>query len=206
MLSKDRIHELLQGFISEETMSEELLAALESYLALLCRWNVKVNLTAVRDPEAMVRRHFGESLFAAQKILAAGEPASVMDIGSGPGFPGIPVKLLIPAAQTTLIEAKAKKATFLREVIRALHLTGIAVQEGRAESTAAQAEVVTLRAVELFETIAPVARGHVKQGGRLVLLIGSAQVTRASEILGKEPEKVDEIPESAARVVAQWTF
>ncbi len=117
--------------------SPELVVQLQTYLDLLLRWNARINLTAIRDPEQIVTRHFGESLFAARVLRSAGALAPerpLADIGSGAGFPGIPIKLFAPELHVTLIESQNKKATFLREVIRTLGLSHIVVHCGRAEN------------------------------------------------------------------------
>ncbi len=100
---------------------------------------------------------------------------TLADVGSGAGFPGIPIKLAVPELTVTLIESQNKKATFLKEVIRALHLDGIQVYNGRAENWGKTADVVTLRAVERFESVLPIAARLVSPHGRLCLLIGSSR-------------------------------
>src|SRR5262249_51881070 len=95
------------------------------------------------------------------------------------GFPRIPLKVLVPGLQTTLIESQNKKATFLREVIRALRLNGIQVYSGHAESSGLTAKTVTMRAVEKFEESVPIAASLVEQGERLTLLIGAEQVEKS---------------------------
>lgn len=158
---------------------------LAAYLDLLLRWNAKTNLTAIRDPEQIVTRHFGESLFAAGVLFGQAKPqpgTMLADLGSGAGFPGLPIKLAFPALQVTLIESQNKKATFLKEVIRALKLDGIAVYSGRAEQWGKHADVVTLRAVERFESTLPIAAGLVAPGGRLCLLIGAGQRSSLANI------------------------
>src|SRR5258708_24050441 len=157
-------------------LPETLLAQFSLYLDLLLRWNARTNLTAVRVPEEIVTRHFGESLFAARKIFPAGNSSltlvtSLGDVGSGAGFPGLPMKLWVPQLQVTLIESQQKKVTFLREVVRALKVTGVEVRSNRAELVTDTFDVVTLRAVERFDEVVGVAAGLVRPGGRLVLLI-----------------------------------
>src|ERR1700690_2363985 len=154
-----RIAELLQPFAGPGTVSPALLEALQRYLELLLRWNARINLTAVRDPEQIVTRHFGESLFAARVLFDTSSPVPVTlaDVGSGAGFPGIPIKLYAPEIGLTLIESHNKKAVFLREVVRTLALDSVEVFCGRAEQCGKTAEVVTLRAVERFEQTLPVA-------------------------------------------------
>jgi 16S rRNA (guanine527-N7)-methyltransferase len=178
---------------------------------LLLRWNARLNLTAVRDPENIVRRHFGESLFAAARLL---DPQSrvrirAIDVGSGPGFPGLPLRLFCPGLRLTLIESQQKKATFLKEVIRMLRLDDTDVFVGRAEGfpEPGSADLVTFRAVEHFEQILPIAasllrRGTVASGARLAMLIGAPQVATARQLAPdfrwNEPISV---PESSARIL-----
>jgi 16S rRNA (guanine527-N7)-methyltransferase len=127
---------------------------------------------------------------ASAPAVANGEPqrtddrVTVADVGSGAGFPGIPIKLWAPGVSLTLIESNQKKATFLKEVTRALTLTDVNVQTNRAESlTDASFDVVTLRAVERFESILPVAARLVAPGGGLALLIGQTQLGSAQAAL-----------------------
>ena len=168
-------------------LSPAQLQSISTYIDLIKRWNARVNLTAIRDEVEIVTRHFGESLFAARHLFPLCSSVSsvvkrvdVADIGSGAGFPGIPIKLWTPKITLTLIESNHKKATFLREVARALTLTDVNIQNTRAETLIGQTfDVVTLRAVERFESVLPVASRLLAPGGRLALLIGSAQWQRA---------------------------
>lgn len=201
-----RIAELLQPFLRHDLSSEQL-RSISMYIDILLKWNRKMNLTAVRGPEQVVTRHFGESLFAAQHIFpsvhrewAEGSPrtaarerdswdsrrsrtdlasslSTVVDVGSGAGFPGLPLRIWASEVGLTLIESNHRKATFLREVVRALGLEGVDVFAGRAESfPSASADVVTLRAVERFENILAIAARLVRAGGLLALLIGEEQI------------------------------
>ncbi len=204
-MTPDRIAELLAPYTASPDPA--LLAQFERYLDLLMRWNARTNLTAIRDPEQMVTRHFGESLFAARTLFVDGAaPATglaVADVGSGAGFPGIPIKLFAPAIKLTLIESQNKKATFLREALRTLALRDAEVFQGRAEQWGHTADIVTLRAVERFEQALLVAAALVSAQGRLCLLIGESQVLTANRTLGpawqwSEPQLV---PRSSGRVV-----
>jgi 16S rRNA (guanine527-N7)-methyltransferase len=100
-------------------VSPELAAQLLLYLDLILKWNERVNLTAIRTPEEIVRRHFGESLFAAAHL---GPCRTLLDFGSGAGFPGLPIQLVHPGVQVTLAESRARKAAFLCEAVRTLNL------------------------------------------------------------------------------------
>jgi len=181
-----RIAHLLEPFLAGDILHATELQNISTYIDILQRWNARINLTAIRDPDEMVTRHFGESLFAARNLFpnraahsatSALKALEVADLGSGAGFPGIPLKLWAPEISLTLIESNHKKATFLREVTRALTLTNINIQNIRAESlTAKRFDVVTLRAVEHFESALPIAATLLNPNGRLALLIGSSQL------------------------------
>jgi 16S rRNA (guanine527-N7)-methyltransferase len=205
MLEQPRIAALLRPFLDAEP-DPVLLTQLHTYLELLLKWNARTNLTAVRDPETIVTRHFGESLFAARVLQEAGHldgTPTLSDIGSGAGFPGIPIKLFAPGVRLTVVEAQNKKATFLREVIRTLELRDAEVFCGRAETLGSPAQVVTFRAVEKFASILPVAASLVASGGTLALLIGESQAEIAGRLLGsawKEAAKRN-IPRSVDRIV-----
>ena len=202
-----RIAELLTPFAGREMLTPHLIEALQRYLDLLLLWNAKVNLTSVRDPEKIVTRHFGESLFAARVLLAGGSDATpattLVDVGSGAGFPGLPMKLLDPRIDLTLIESHNKKAIFLRDAVRCLGIDRAEVFCGRAEDWSKTADLVTLRAVERFESALPAAARLAAENGRLGLLVGAGQVSTAQEVLGQHWHwrKPVPIPLSAGRVV-----
>jgi 16S rRNA (guanine527-N7)-methyltransferase len=200
------IREALQPFVSTP-LSQAQIEAISLYVDVLLRWNARVNLTAVREPKEILTRHFGESVFAAERLFPGSQPAAgqhLIDLGSGAGFPGLPIKICLPKLRVTLIESNQKKATFLREVVRALKLDGVEVFGGRAEDYAGDhGSVVTLRAVERFDQVLPVAAGLVAPEGRLALLIGRAQVRRAEQLAPElRWEQSKAIPLSDARVLA----
>lgn len=176
------------------------------YLDLLLKWNARINLTSVRKPDEILARHFGESYFAASRLLEPSVSCGVVDVGSGAGFPGLPLAIFFPQAQVTLIEADARKATFLNEVIGALNLTNAQVFKQRAEAYAQKADLVTMRAVEKFEKSLPIAVGLVRPGGRIALMVGSSQMEAATrlapEVSWAEPVP---IPQSNSRVLAVGT-
>lgn len=125
-----------------------------TYLDLLLRWNARLNLTAVREPAQMIERHFLECSFAAQKLPEG--IATLMDFGSGAGFPGIPIALCRPEIHVTLAEGHGKKASFLRETVRTLALS-TEVFDARVEGMVAgrQFDAVSMRAVEKMELAIP---------------------------------------------------
>ena len=207
---------------SEESavLDSTRLQSISTYIDLLLRWNARINLTAIRGDEEIVTRHFGESLFAARHLFPSvarapspanvsqtkpGAPAHatrVIDIGSGAGFPGLPIKIWAPDIDLTLIESNQKKATFLREIARQLTLTDINVFAGRAEDYQPPAEAVTLRAVERFENALPIAASLVAPQGRLALLVSQAQLTQAHDLAPKFKWSPPlPIPLSASRIL-----
>lgn len=196
--------ELLRPYLGGTPLAPEQLKSISTYIDILSLWNTKMNLTAIRDPEEMVRRHFGESLFAARILLAPDARITAADVGSGAGFPGIPMKIHAPGLKMTLIEAHGKKATFLREILRSIKLTDIDVFQGRTENWRRTADLVVLRAVERFEAILPAAAGLVGDGGRLGILIGESQASVARKLLKGDWQDPVPIPESSKRVVHVW--
>ena len=147
---------------------------LSAYLDLLLKWNARTNLTAIRDPQEIVRRHFGESLFAARHL---GTPETLLDLGSGAGFPGVPIALLCPEIAVTLAESQHKKASFLREVVRTLQLPNVEVWASRAEAlpVARQFHTVALRAVDDMKVALLAAKARILPGGQLAVLSTASQ-------------------------------
>ncbi|SRR5579883_96668 len=121
----------------------------ELYLELLLKWNARLNLTSIRVPEQIVERHFAESTFAAQHLPPGIQ--NILDFGSGGGFPGVPIAICRPDLKVTLSESQGKKASFLREVARALALKNTTVFAGRAETLEEHFDAITLRAVDKME-------------------------------------------------------
>ena len=118
---------------------DDQVVQIQQYINILLSWNDNVNLTAIRDPLEILYRHFCESMFAGISVPI--ERGRLADVGTGAGFPGLPLKILHPSLQVFLIESNIKKATFLAEVIRALGLK--------------DAQVLVRRYEELGEEIAP---------------------------------------------------
>jgi len=170
LLSTDRIAVLLSPYVGSAAVPADLYEQLSVYLELLLKWNARTNLTAIREPEEIVRRHFGESLFCGLHLPA--EATTVLDLGSGAGFPGLPIQLLRPELQVTLAESQHKKASFLREAVRTLGLQ-TEVWADRAESMplSQRFSVVTLRAVDNMEAAMEAARGRVDAGGCIVSFV-----------------------------------
>lgn len=150
------------------SLGEETLSHFQEYLAILLKWNERLNLTSVRQPEEILARHFIECIFAAQKLPA--DIPTLLDFGSGGGFPGLPIALCRPEIFVTLGESQAKKVSFLREVIRSLRLGNVDIYQGRLEKLDWQFQAVTLRAVDKMQKACRTAVQAVSSGGYLVLL------------------------------------
>ncbi len=119
-LSEATIRHALGEF--QITVNEQQVFQIQQYIKTLRHWNEKLNLTAIREPLEILYRHFCESMFAAGAIPV--ENGRLADIGSGPGFPGLPMKILKPEIELFLVESNIKKGTFLAEIIRELELEG----------------------------------------------------------------------------------
>ncbi len=154
--------ELLEPFYPDPPAL--LVSQLSLYLELLLKWNVRTNLTSIRDPEEIIRRHFGESLFTARWLPVGAK--TLLDLGSGAGFPGIPIQLALPGLRVTLAESQHKKAAFLREAVRVLGIPTV-VWGDRAENLASGSlfDVVALRAVDNPGLALAEARRHLQPSG-----------------------------------------
>jgi 16S rRNA (guanine527-N7)-methyltransferase len=146
------------------------------YLALLARWNAAYNLTAVRDPRQMVAHHLLDSLAVAHRVR--GE--RLADIGSGAGLPGIPLAILAPQRQVTLIDANGKKTRFLREAVRSLRLANVRIEAQRVENVRGEYDTVTARAFASLGDMLRLAGHLLAADGVLIALKGQLH---ADEIL-----------------------
>lgn len=167
-LPESTIAALLAPYLDGANISVGLYSQLGVYLDLLMRWNARTNLTAIRNPDEIVRRHFGESLFLGWNLSAAN---TLLDFGSGAGFPGLPIQLLRPELRVTLAESQRKKASFLREVVRTLELSS-EIWADRVEALPSDRvfDIVTVRAVDKMDSAVQAAKLRVAPGGVLALL------------------------------------
>ena len=200
-LNPDHISKILEPYTANAESGSfdwpRICDQLAVYLDLLLKWNARMNLTAIREPEEIVRRHFGESLFAglylqdlqsfqcstwnipvteaknpqsqsdlrspsgqdaAPDLASNSAPKSLLDFGSGAGFPGLPIQLLLPELAVTLAEARQKKASFLHEVVRSLGLkTEIWADRVESMLPSRRFDVVTMRAVDEMRLAIPAA-------------------------------------------------
>ncbi|WP_257385507.1 16S rRNA (guanine(527)-N(7))-methyltransferase RsmG [Tahibacter caeni] len=139
-----------------------------AYVELLARWNAAYNLTAVRDPGEMVARHLLDSLAIAPHVSGA----TLADLGSGAGLPGIPLALIAAERQVTLVDSNGKKARFLREAVRALKLANVRVIEGRVQDVPGQFDCVTARAFATLADMLNWAGGLLADGGTWLAMKG----------------------------------
>jgi len=177
-----RLRQLLEPFGLELTsaQTDQTLA----YLELLLRWNQKINLTAIRNPDECVTRHFGESLFVSNHFRLEGH---LLDIGSGAGFPGLALKIAFPKLSVTLLEPVAKKRAFLKEAARVCGFGQVEVRADRLEDLARQTppplfDFATMRAVGNLGTMVPLAANCLKPGGNLLLWLTRDQASELPSI------------------------
>jgi len=166
-----------------ETLDNALAGCFEEYISLFIRWSERLNLTAIRDEDGILARHFVESI-ACARALPDGI-FTLLDFGSGAGFPGIPIALCRPEITVTLAESQGKKAAFLLEAVRVL---GVAakVHSGRAEVLQDLFDCVTLRAVDKMEAAVQTAAGLVRPGGWLALMTTTPQLEKLTKAAGAE--------------------
>ncbi|QBD78073.1 16S rRNA (guanine(527)-N(7))-methyltransferase RsmG [Ktedonosporobacter rubrisoli] len=154
-------------------LSSQQIEQLVYYQQALLDWNTRVNLTAITDSEEVLLKHFLDSL----SLLAAyrAPDTRLLDIGSGAGFPGLPLKIVSPRWRVTLLEATGKKVNFLRHMIEALGLDGVEAIHGRAEELAhtpayrASFDVVTARAVASLSSLLEYSAPYCRVGGLIIL-------------------------------------
>jgi 16S rRNA (guanine527-N7)-methyltransferase len=167
------------GLDAGESLGEQLAV----YLALLLRWNARMNLTAIREPGQMVRRHFAESLLVAREVPATA--ATMLDFGSGAGIPGIPVALARPELSVTLAESQSKKASFLREAVRALAIKAdVWAQRVEQMPQSRRFDVVAMRAVDKMDQAMPAAAARVSPGGSWMILTSLAAEEQVRSVAG----------------------
>jgi 16S rRNA (guanine527-N7)-methyltransferase len=156
-------------------------AAIRAYISLLLRWNKRISLTTVVDPMEMLRFHFGESIFAAFSVPI--EKGRLADVGSGAGFPGLAIGIVLPGLSITLIESNSKKAAFLAEVARELNLRQVEVIRRRFEEAPdklGEFDYVTARALGNYGDVLGWSRGILSDRGRVVLWLGEDECRRVS--------------------------
>jgi 16S rRNA (guanine527-N7)-methyltransferase len=182
------------------TLNERQVVHIQQYTKLLWAWNEKVNLTAIRDPLEMLYRHFCESMFGASLLPV--ENCRLADVGSGGGFPGLPLKIIRPDLTVFLVESNVKKATFLAEVVRELGLTDARVLVSRFEELGeevAPLDVVCSRALGDFASfLAWAASPHV-DARKTLLWLGGRDLEEVRSLPGWLWEEPKAVPKSLQR-------
>ena len=167
-------------------LTEVQLEQFTRYFSLLIEWNEKMNLTALTGPQEVAVKHFIDSLTAYDAALFP-QGASIIDVGTGAGFPGLPLKILRPDLRLTLLDSLNKRVKFLETVVAELGLQGVTCLHGRAEETARQKQhrekydLATSRAVARLSVLAEYTLPFVKKGGSLLALKGAKYQEEAEE-------------------------
>ena len=161
----------LQEFFN---LTNDQVAKFEKYRSLLLEWNEKFNLTAITDPDEIEEKHFIDSLLASNFVDFS--KGKLLDVGSGAGFPGIPLAIVFPKLKVTLLESNGKKISFLNEVKSQLGLENVVVVNGRAEELKQRDyfDFVTARAVKQLNILAELTLPFVRVHGLLVAYKGSS--------------------------------
>ena len=195
-----RLNELLvsAGLAPLDGVTAEQFA---QYLSLIMRWNARLNLSSIRNEDGILSRHFVESIACARALPAA--ISTLLDFGSGAGFPGIPIALCRPEISVVLAESQGKKAAFLQEALRTLTITAT-VHAGRAELLRNAFECVVLRAVDRMPDAVRAAGSLVAPAGWLALMTTRsdlAQLQIAAGAIFSWPTVV-QLPGATQRLVA----
>lgn len=177
------------------------------YMTLLIEWNEKMNLTAITDPEGIILKHFIDSITILKELE---DDSKIVDVGTGAGFPGIPLSIMNPTLKITLVDSLNKRLVFLQEVINKLNLKNVKIVHARAEEFGQNKkyresfDVSTSRAVANLSTLSEYLIPLVKVGGKVISMKASDakqelnEAKKAIEVLGGIVEKVDEfnLPQS----------
>ncbi len=179
---------------------------IQQYIEILLLWNAKVNLTAIRDPLEILYRHFCESMYAAGALAI--ETGRLADVGSGGGFPGLPLKIIRPGLRVFLIESNLKKATFLAEVIRELRLTDAQVLVRRYEELGeeiAPLDFVCSRALGEFPAFLEWANSQQIAAKQVILWVGARDLSEIENIRTWEWREPIQVPHSLRRFLLVGT-
>jgi 16S rRNA (guanine527-N7)-methyltransferase len=203
-LSAETIRRALGEF--QLAVSDQQVLQIQQYIKILLQWNEKINLTAIRDPLEILNRHFCESMYAA--VAVSVENGRLADVGSGGGFPGIPLKIIRPDLQVFLIESNIKKATFLAEVIRELGLTDARVIVSRYEELSeevAPLDFACSRALGEFSAFLEWARSDRIAAKQVILWIGARDLAEIQKVRTWEWREPIPVPNSLRRLLLVGT-
>lgn len=170
------------------------------YTKELIYWSKKINLTAIKTPEDIIVKHFLDSLVCLREI--DGKTPKVLDIGTGAGFPGLPLKIFSPSLSVSLMEATGKKIRFLQELLTKLNIKDVILLHGRAEELSKKEElqqkfdVVVIRAVGELKLLVKLSFPFLKNGGCLLALKGlkiDDEVQQCLKVLEKMGGSIEKI-------------
>lgn len=202
-------------------MSEQQLEQFNRYFKLLIEWNEKINLTAITEPKEVAIKHMIDSISCYDSLIFA-KGCSIIDVGTGAGFPGLPLKILYPDIKLTLVDSLNKRVNFLRDVIEQLGLTGVEVFHARAEEFARKNEhrekydIAVSRAVARLNVLCELCLPFVKVNGHFIALKGAqfeqeiAEAEHALHTLGADvvivrPIKLPELEDTRAVIYIKKT-
>ena len=183
-------------------LDNEICNKLYNYMNLLLEWNEKINLTAITDEKEIILKHFIDS-FTINKFINSGD--KMLDIGTGAGFPGLPIKIIRPEVDVFLMDSLNKRINFLNEVIESLQLKNIEAFHSRAEEMAKnnkfreKFDLVTSRAVAKLNILLEYMLPYTKVNGKCLCMKGPnieeeiKEAEKALKILGGEIEKIEKI-------------
>jgi 16S rRNA (guanine527-N7)-methyltransferase len=203
-LNAEKIRRALEEF--QLSVSDEQVLQIQQYMRILLLWNDKINLTAIRDPLEILYRHFCESMYAAQAVPV--EHGRLADVGSGGGFPGIPLKIIRPELRVFLVESNLKKATFLAEVIREIGLPDTQVLVRRYEELGeelAPLDFVCSRALGEFPSFLDWARSQPIAAKRVILWIGARDLVDIQKVHTWDWREPIAVPHSLRRLLLVGT-
>lgn len=184
------------------TLSDQQMSQFDRYFTLLVEWNEKINLTAITAKDEVYEKHFFDSL-SASFFFDFSKVQTVIDIGAGAGFPSLPIKIVHPHLQVTIVDSLNKRITFLQHLAKELGLEGITCVHGRAEELGVNPQyrdrfdVVTARAVARLNVLSEFCMPFAKVGGTFVVLKGAEasneldEAKKAIKTLGGKTEKLE---------------
>lgn len=191
-----------QAALSGIELSNDQIDSLEKYYELLIEWNEKMNLTALTDPQDVALKHFCDSILLL-KYADIEQNSSLIDVGTGAGFPSVPIKIMRPDIKLCLLDSLNKRLLFLQEVVKTLGLKDVNIVHARAEDGAKTANLrekfdfATSRAVAQLNVLSEYCLPYVKVGGAFLAMKGKyseeeiAQAKSAIKLLGGKTSKVD---------------
>lgn len=203
-LNAEKIRRALEEF--QLSVSDEQVLQIQQYMRILLLWNDKINLTAIRDPLEILYRHFCESMYAAVAVPL--EHGRLADVGSGGGFPGIPLKIMRPELRVFLVESNLKKATFLAEVVREIGLPDTQVLVRRYEELGeelAPLDFVCSRALGEFPSFLDWARSQQIAAKQVILWIGARDLSEIQKVRTWDWREPIAVPHSLRRLLLVGT-